>query len=139
MSQFVGIKVQGLDSLLKKMEGLRKEVEDRVDEEMDLLVEDIEADAKSLVPVDLGALKSSIRPAANERLHKEIIVGERYAPYLEFGTGKFVEVPSGLEDYAMTWYVNGKGYIHPHPFLFPAVEKNRKPFIENLKKSLKNL
>jgi hypothetical protein len=61
-----------------------------------------------------------------------------YAPYVEFGTGKMVEVPEGLEDFA--WQFKGRGVrevnLKARPFLFPAWEISRMKFIENVKKIL---
>lgn len=60
------------------------------------------------------------------------------AAYEEFGTGIYVDVTEGFEDYAWTFYVNGKGKKHARPFLIPAYVEKSKQFIDNLKKIAKD-
>ena len=53
------------------------------------------------------------------------LVGQKYAPYMEFGTGGLVDVPSGLEDYAIQF--KGQGIktrsIYRQPFFISSMEK----------------
>lgn len=71
---------------------------------------DIEAEAKTLAPVDTGALVNSIQTVTEGEglgdLDAAVIVGQEYGPYVEFGT------------------------IHQaaQPFLTPAVERQRQVF-----------
>lgn len=99
--------------------------------------ETVEADAISAVPVDLGDLRNSISMAPmDEGFRFSVFATAKYAAYVEFGTGPNTVVPAGLETYAMQWYVNGKGTLHPRPFLFPAYERARVKFVGELKKVL---
>lgn len=49
---------------------------------------DVEAHAKSAVPVDTGALKNSIGTTWRGPLSAEVGPTQHYAPYVEFGTYK---------------------------------------------------
>lgn len=67
-------------------------------------------------------------------------VGEQpMSAYVEFGTGRFVEVPKGWEKIAWHYYVNGKGYMYPHPYLYPAYYIGRRQYKKDLKDSLNYL
>ena len=98
-------------------------------------VQNIETEATAMAPVDLGILKSSINGEV-EGMNGIIGTPIRYAPYMEFGTGGLVDVPEGLEDYAMKF--KGAGIkqvnIFPRPFLIPAFKKHTAKMIEELKK-----
>lgn len=136
MSNGFGIELQGLQSIRAKLKSLRADAEDILSEEMEVAQDNIELAAKNNVPTDLGNLKNTIRPIDGGKLLKGVEVTAKYAPYVEFGTGIKVSVPEGLEAYAMTFFVNGKGRMPAKPYLFPALETERVKFIERLKKSL---
>jgi hypothetical protein len=87
--------------------------------------------AKMAAPVDKGFLRGKMRVnIGHEELGGSVEFGTNYAPYQEFGTGKYVfknysqynRALEGLEDYASQF--KGKGLrkvnIYPQPFLFPA-------------------
>lgn len=59
--------------------------------------------------------------------------------YVEFGTGVFVQVPKGWEKIAWHYYVNGKGFMYPYPYLYPAYYKGRRQYKKDLKDSLNYL
>lgn len=67
---------------------------------------DIEATAKSLAPVDTGALKNSIGSDISA-LHAEIGPTVSYGIYQEFGTSRMA----------------------PHPFMGPALEQHTAAFL----------
>lgn len=98
-------------------------------------VQNIETEATSLAPVDLGVLKSSINGEV-DGLNAVIGTPVKYAPYMEFGTGGLVDVPEGLEDYAMKFKGAGIKQVNlfPRPFLIPAFKKHTTKMIEELKK-----
>lgn len=62
------------------------------------------------------------------------VQGVPMAAYLEFGTGAFVKVEPEWKGLAWQFYVNGKGSLEPHPFLYPAFRDSR----ENYQKTLEN-
>jgi len=55
---------------------------------------------------------------------------------MEFGTGGLVDVPSGLEDYAMKFKGAGIKQVNlfPRPFLIPAFKKYTTKMLEELEK-----
>lgn len=59
--------------------------------------------------------------------------------YIEFGTGTFVEVPKGWEKIAWQFYVNGKGWMSPRPFLHPAYIKGKAEYEKQLELMLDKL
>lgn len=69
---------------------------------------DVVARAKTLAPVDTGALKNSIEAKPAGRLTWEVVVGQEYGVYQEFGTTT----------------------NRAQPFLGPAVEAVRASFIK---------
>lgn len=98
-------------------------------------VQNIETEAASMAPVDLGILKSSINGEV-DGLNGVIGTNVKYAPFMEFGTGGLVNVPVGLEDYAAKFKKSGVKQVNipPHPYLIPAFKKHTTIMIEELKK-----
>lgn len=96
-------------------------------------VQNIETDAIVAVPVDTGILRSSIN---GEVKGLNGIIGStvKYSPYVEFGTGGLVDVPSGLESYAIQFKGAGIKEVNlpPKPFLIPSAKKNITIMIEQL-------
>ena len=123
---------------IKANNAIFKDVDDKMraflKAEIEATINDISDDAKSRVPVDKGFLKNSITPTANE-LNGEVKVGMHYAPYVEFGTGGLVDVPTGLEDFAIKYIGNGIKQVNlaPRPFLFPAFFSNVAKLTERIK------
>lgn len=87
--------------------------------------------SKMFAPVSFGFLKSSIgKTISQSRMGATIIAGGqgggsmvRYAPYVEFGTGSMVIVPTDLKSYAMQFKGAGIRKVNnrAQPFFFPAV------------------
>lgn len=103
----------------------------------------IEGNAKSACPVDLGGLRQSITTELfNDQIGGRVVCMENTIPpigaYVEFGTGEYAakSVPPGLEDYAMQFYVNGKGHMPAHPFLFPAFFAEQEVLLDKLTNKL---
>ena len=57
-----------------------------------------------------------------------------YAPFMEWGTGKYVKVLPGYENYAMGFKGRGirKVNIRPKPYFFGTYERVYKAFIKEL-------
>lgn len=96
--------------------------------------------AKQFVPVDKGGLKQSIR-VANKGLTGEVTVGAEYGPYVEYGTGSKVNVPTELKDYAIQF--KGKGIrqvnTRSQPYLYPSFFLNREKFIKDMDRRIDKL
>lgn len=89
------------------------------------------------VRVDKGFLRRGIHAqVTKEGYGVHFYNAVNYAPYMEFGTGKYVNVPSGLEDVAMSF--KGRGIrrvnIYPKPFFYGSFDKALTLFKQDLKK-----
>lgn len=98
-------------------------------------IQNIETEAITAAPSDLGILRSSINGEV-DGLNGVVGSTVRYSPYIEFGTGGLVDVPSGLEDYAMKFKGAGIKQVNlfPRPFLVPAFKKNTAKMLAELEK-----
>lgn len=118
--------------------GLENKFADLVEEEIFATTEAIADGARSRVPVDTGLLKGSII-TTHEKFEGEIIAAQHYAPYVEFGTGGFVNVPAGLETYASRF--KGKGIkqvnLPPRPFLYPTWKQETNEMMNRLERAIK--
>lgn len=118
--------IQGLDATLKRIEQYNKALASGVDEILTEGANNIAAQAKSTVRKDTEALANSI--GVDATVHNSKVVGTDlvYGAYLEFGTGEHVfDGPFPFSDeqkeFAKQFYVSGKGRLHSHPYLFPAL------------------
>lgn len=112
-----------------------KKYKDEYVEILNETIQNIETEATSLAPVDLGILKSSINGEVNG-LNGIVGTPVKYAPYMEFGTGGLVDVPAGLEDYASMFKGAGVKQVNlfPRPFLIPAFKKHTTIMLQELEK-----
>lgn len=135
---FAGFEATGLKELLSGLDKVADNVVKELDNEIDASGKTIAAAAKRAVPKDTGDLANAISSERKAPLDYEIIAQKFFAAFVEFGTGTEVDVPPGLEDYAMQFY-RGPGVNLPaRPYLFPAYEEERKKLIDRLKKNLLN-
>lgn len=98
--------------------------------------------AMRAAPVNFNFLRNSIKVFVTpDRMGAEVTAGGqsagayvRYAPYVEFGTGDFVSVPSNLTDYALQFKGRGLRKVNnrARPYFFPAVETGTKEMIIKL-------
>ena len=100
----ITIEIKNLNEALSKFDKMSKEVKKEIKEEVAASALNIQSNAKRLAPVNLGKLRQSIyteekSKGANEFMY---IIGAaaKYAPYIEFGTGGKVSIPSGFSDEA---------------------------------------
>lgn len=118
---------------------LANAMKEDVEDYLAVAIQNTETEAVQAAPVDMGFLRAS---AYSEVDGLEGVVGFKvnYAPYMEFGTGGAVDVPSGLEEYAIQWKGQGVKHINitPQPFLYPAWKRNGLKFLENLEKLVKD-
>jgi HK97 gp10 family phage protein len=141
MSRGFFIDLEGLQPLLAKLKGMGQEVDDIVAEEIENTARNIERKAAQRVPKDAGGsgLAGSITTRKVNDLNWEVVAQKNYAPYVEFGTGGLVDVPAGLEDYAMQF--KGKGIkkinMRARPYFFPSYFEETRELIKTLKEELK--
>lgn len=119
----------------------------------------IQAGAKRRCPVNTGNLRANIviEPASWGDLSLKIGTNIFYAPYVEWGTGKFATHPDiagrsspwafpvpkeGRKVYNWkTIMVDGEAYYvtegaKPHPFLFPAFEEEKPRYLAEVRRAL---
>lgn len=132
--------INGNKALIKGLEKISKGTRMMVGDEIEASTYTIQSDAIQQAPVNDGFLKNSIS-AQNKELVGQVETGVHYAPYVEFGTGGMVNVPAGLEDYAIQF--KGKGIkqvnLPPRPFFFPAFYRETPKLIERINKGLEKL
>lgn len=96
----------------------------------------IEAGAKKRAPVDTGFLRRNIRKEFGDR-EGFVVANAEYSEFQEYGTGQAgaaskVATPSTYE------YGSSKG-IPAQPFMFPAFEEQRKPFVREIKRVMRKV
>ena len=137
----VNVELKGVDALLKKFKDIGKEAEHIADVETKDSANEIEKNAKLLVPADTGRLRGSITIQKIQDAAYRIYTSVKYAPYVEFGTGRLTEVPNELQSLASKF--RGKGIrevnLPARPFMYPSFIKEKPLYIKKLEKALKNL
>lgn len=136
---------QSLSAFYKYLKNLEDQVADYVRAEIEDSILAIETDAASDVPVDTGALKNSIQSTPIKVSKNEITggveVGAEYSPFVEFGTGTRVKVPSELSGFAAQYKGSGIREVNlpARPFFYPAVFKQRQELPKNIERTLTTL
>lgn len=136
MAQIVDVTVtSNLDEVLEaKDEAILKALID--------IGQDAEAYAKQYAPVDTGNLRNSISNEVSES-ESAVYIGTNveYAPYLEFGTGKFAEggggrqTPWRYQDEYGRWHTSSG--IPAQPYLRPAIANHLQEYKETFEEHLK--
>jgi len=120
------IEILGLTELEEKLSDLDVKLNKVLDEALEEIAEKIRDDAKSLAPVDTGALRKSIRIEKKGELQVSIVAGgggvinprtDRevdYAGFVEFGTSR----------------------MNPKPYMQPALEKNWDEILNIVKRKI---
>lgn len=137
-----GIGIEGLEKLGKNINSLKRALPEdlRYSLGRGLLV--IEGEAKTLVPVDMGRLKSSIVTETTV-LEEGIVEGAvgtnvEYASHVEFGTGVHAENGKGRKT---PWtYKSKTGFVRtsgqtPQPFMRPALDSKKEEAEEEIRTS----
>jgi len=96
----------------------------------------------SITSFDLGDLAAGIQAEEVAKKKFKIVVKEKYAPYIEFGTGTMVSVPPELKKIAEQFKAKPKVRevnLPARPFLYPAFVEGRLKYLRDLKKLLKDL
>lgn len=136
---------QSLNAFYKYLKNLEDQVADYVRAEIEDSILAIETDAASDVPVDTGALKNSIQSTpikvSKNQITGGVEVGAEYSPYVEFGTGTRVKVPSELSGFAAQYKGSGIREVNlpARPFFYPAVFKQRQELPKNIERTLKKI
>lgn len=141
MPTFKG-QIQGLTQLKAKLDKYNKDLSVGVDGILSDGAMQIASIARSRAPKgNQGKLPASIKADVSVPFKKTIEASAPYAAYVEFGTGSRVfenrigfEFAPEVKEFAMEFYVNGKGKIPATPFMFPALEQGKVQIIQDVKK-----
>jgi HK97 gp10 family phage protein len=104
------LEVKGIDTLIKKMDKLAKDVQQNVQAELNDWADQTSQNAINLVSAnssDEGLLKNSIKPYYGKG-SASVKVSAKYGAYVEFGTRKYAagyvsSIPSDWQAYAATF------------------------------------
>ena len=127
MAGAINIQIKGASEIIVKLQNVKNL--GKLKPAMNKCLAIVEASAKTLCPVDSGALRSSIhvRPAklTGKQLEGVVYTSKEYAMYVEFGTGKrgkgsFPYALDGALSYDSEW----AGQI-AQPYMTPALLNNR--------------
>jgi HK97 gp10 family phage protein len=129
-----------LNELFRKFKKDRVKIESDIDKIVQANLFEGNKRAKQTVVKDFGKLAQSIGIDKTEKLKGSVIVTMPYAPYVEFGTGTTVEVPSEWRELAMTF--KGKGIkqinLPARPFMYPAFQSTKRQFKKDLEHYVKS-
>jgi HK97 gp10 family phage protein len=149
----VDIDIQGINAAIKDIKRWEHTKNQAVKNAINESALNIQKGAKRRCPVDTGRLRSSIAMQPyNEGFTMRVGTKVHYAPYVEFGTGKFVDVPAGVDvpttGRQTPWrYPESRGGVEtgemiwtsgnkPQPFLFPASEEEKPKLVRALREAL---
>ena len=135
------MQLKGINSVISDIRKYGKEAEKDIAGVTELVARNIEKNAKGNVVANLGKLGQSIQAEKVNDYNWNISAGgvlAPYAPFVEFGTGGLVNVPTELKEIAVKF--KGKGIkqvnLRARPYLYPALLKGRIEYIDKLKKVL---
>ena len=92
--------VKNIEKVLKSIKKFGIDAEKTIDDITGANALEIAKNSKQRVPKDKGKLAQSIYSNKEAEMFYSIIVGLDYGAYIEFGTGKQVQVPSELKELA---------------------------------------
>ena len=124
-------------AILKGLKDYKLTVDKFVKDGVKDWAEETESGAKRDVPVRTGELKNNIYGEV-EDYKADVGVSDAidYAPYVEFGTGTKVDVPTGLEAYALQFKSPNEHNVNlpARPYLFSNARTAYARFIDKLKR-----
>jgi len=135
--------VFGIDKLIGELKNYNEKVYIGIDNAMQESARNVQRQAIMDAPSNMGTLRRSIdvKPIKEESWSGyEIFSLLPYAPYVEFGTGTRVTIPTGYEEYAMQF--KGQKEIvgmNAQPYLIPNFEMEKANLMANLKKIVTNV
>jgi hypothetical protein len=142
MGKSFTMRVQGIEGVLRNIERIDRFAASGIDEELTEAAKNVAQEARITAPKRKnGNLRASISADTSTRFRKSVIAGAKYAPYVEFGTGKKVfqgayNFTSEEKKYAKLFFVSGKGRTRSHAYLFPAFHREIPRLQQRIKKRL---
>ena len=119
---------------------VRKKFPDKVKLLVAKTTQDLSRGTKASVPVKYSGIRQSVKSVVKD-YHGEVNIRAHYAPYVEFGTGRLVNVPSELSNYAMQFKGKGVREVNrrAEPYFYPNYFIQRDKFFNQIEKALKDL
>ena len=134
----IGVNLTGIESLQNALKKLDDRLVKEVSNEINASALKIQSDAKRLAPVNMGYLRNSIVLEGQiGSLTYNVEARMPYAPYVEFGTGGKVSIPTGYEEYAALFKGTRKVIgMRAQPYLIPSYEMEKPKLIKRLNEML---
>ena len=128
----------------KKLKQLKRFSRQELSNEVGKTASDIVKRSTQKVPVDKGKLKQSVYMAKKGNT-AEVGYNKKYAPYQEFGTGRYIDTKDakalGFSNSEIKMLFKGEGKrqvnIQPQPFFFPSVREGLNGLMDRLDDKLK--
>ena len=138
------INVFGIDKLIGELKNYSEKVYTNIDNAMQESARNVQRQAIMDAPSDMSTLRRSIevKPIKEETWSGyEIFSLLPYAPYVEFGTGTRVTIPTGYEEYAEQFWSHNTEWagMNAQPYLIPNFEMEKSNLMANLKKIVTNV
>jgi HK97 gp10 family phage protein len=135
------MQLKGINSVIADLRKYGKEAEKDIEGVTELVARNIEKYAKQSAPANFGKLGQSIKAVQESPLNWTVEAGgviAPYAPFVEFGTGGLINVPTELKEQAIKFKGRGIKQINlrARPFLYPALIRGREEYLTKLKKVL---
>lgn len=133
----MGIEIDGLGAVISGIEKTANTAKIQSGLKKACLV--VEEAARKKAPKDSGALRRSITSEVHGTTGT-VFTPLEYAPYMEFGTGKFAEsggrsdVPWRYQDDEGNWHTTSGN--KPQPFMRPALQESRGKVLDAMREAM---
>ena len=141
MAQPFTFTLEGADKVLAGLKSLPETLKKEIEAEIQFSSMAIERAAVMDAPADMGFLRNGISSFKSGDLQFDVVSNANYSAYIEFGTGALVNVPAGLEAYAMQFKGRGIRQVNlpARPFLFTNYLKEKPKLIARIKNIIADL
>lgn len=141
MPQPFTLHIEGFNQLGLRIKDMPKKLQKEIGGEILASAQEIHHAQLRAVRVNTGRLKQGLPEPVLKDLQTELTSSALYSPYVEFGTGKLVSVPKGLEDFAIQFKGAGIREVNlpARPFFFPPYILERPRLLKNIDNVLKDL
>ena len=142
------IRITGIESTLASLNKNVDKIRTEIDNEMEASLQQMVTTSKALFPnapvpklnAEYGRIRGSIKSKKLKPFAYELSAGTKKDPmaaYIEFGTGRYFPQYPGKEkewqDLAREFFVNGKGFMRPSPYIYPSVKSGLVSLLSNIK------
>lgn len=141
------VTIQGLTELISAFQQAQVDLPDQLNRAMVASVVGIKQTAQELVPVNTGALRTSITEmVSGSPPVGTVSVGQPYGVYMEYGTRPHVIMPVNAKalrfisggQVVFAKMVNHPGTA-PRPFMGPALEQNLSTIQDNFQRAIASI